>query len=230
MPRGYLYRRLTFSVGILPPPLLTLLSEYRLIVNQCIRIAVMHDIRSGYRLSEVAYARLCAEHVIHKSYILSAFAVALGVLKPYRRRLRRGLKANVPYVHRPMLMAESRSYWVDRETGRIRIALRGTEGIQLVLPMSQWHRSFLSDPSWILANLSVTPEMLIITVKRRAPTPYVPAAAIALDTNEESLDGLCAGSHSAQLVTVPLDGVRRVQSTHFRRRRRLARKKSVTVA
>jgi IS605 OrfB family transposase len=47
-----------------------------------------------------------------------------------------------------------------------------------------------------------------------------------MDTNEDSLDGVVASGESAQLVRVPFDGVRRVQEVHFRRRRRLAKKKA----
>ena len=65
-----------------------------------------------------------------------------------------------------------------------------------------------------------------MTVRKEAPTPYEPKAAIALDTNEDSLDGVGAAGTSAQLLTIPLGGVREVQATHFRRRRRLGRKKA----
>ena len=53
-----------------------------------------------------------------------------------------------------------------------------------------------------------------------------PVAAIALDTNETSLDGVAVADGGAVLVTIPFPDVRVVQATHFRRRRRLARKKA----
>jgi len=84
----------------------------------------------------------------------------------------------------------------------------------------------LSDPSWGLGSLTVTPDRIIVVVRKEAPGPYEPEAAIALDTNEASLDGVSAGSEDAVLVTVPFPEVRVVQATHFRRRRRLVRKKA----
>ncbi len=63
-------------------------------------------------------------------------------------------------------------------------------------------------------------------MRKEAPKAYEPEAAIALDTNEESLDGVMAAADAARLLSVSLGGVRRVQATHFRRRRRLARKKA----
>lgn len=219
-------RSLSFPVDELPRPVLGLLAEFRLIVNQSIRIALRGDLRSRFRLTRAAYAILSVEHNIYKQYIPSAFEVALGVLKVYRRRVRKGKPTERPYVRRPFLKAENQSYRLDRETGRLRIPIRGRERVQLTLPLSEWHRSFLSDPSWALGSLTVTPERIIVTMRKEPPAPYVPAAAIALDTNEDSLDGVDAAGTGAHLVTIPFGGVREVQATHFRRRRRLTKKKT----
>jgi hypothetical protein len=94
----------------------------------------------------VAYHTLSAEHQVYKQYIPSAFEIALAVLKSYRRRVREGKRTNVPYLRRLVLKAENQSYRLDRETGRPRIPIRGTEGVQLDLPLSTWHRSILGDP------------------------------------------------------------------------------------
>jgi putative transposase len=125
-----------------------------------------------------------------------------------------------------MLKAENQSYQFDRETGRLRIPLHGTMGVQLHLTLSDWHRSFLSDPSWGLGSLTVVPGKIIIVVRKEMPKPFSASAAIALDTNEDSLDGVVADGGISRAATVPLGGVRRVQEIHFRKRRRIARKKT----
>ena len=203
-----------------------LLAEFRLLVNESIRIALSEDIRSRARLTRAAYKDLSARHRVYKQYIPSAFEVALAVLKVHRRRIRKGKRSSIPFLRRLMLKAENQSYWLDRETGRIRIPIRGTEGVQLHLPLSEWHRSILGDSSWGLGSLTVVPGKIIVVVRKEAPKPYEPQGAIALDTNEDSLDGVHASGHPAGLLRVPLDGVRRIQEIHFRRRRRLARKKA----
>ncbi len=219
-------RNLSIPFGELPPSLLGLLAEFRLVVNKSIRVALDRDIRSRFQLARACYTTLSAEHSMHKQYIPSAFEVALSLLKGYRRRTRKGRRTNVPYVRRLFLKAENQSYWLDRETGRLRIPIRGTQGVQLMLPLSEWHRSFLTDSSWGLGSLTVTPNRIIVTIRKVAPTPFEPAAVIALDTNEESLDGVEAVGTKASLLTIPFGGVREVQATHFRRRRRLAKKKA----
>jgi len=220
------HRALVFPVTSDDPGLGWLLAEFRLLVNESIRIALKEDIRSRARLTRAAYADLSARHTVHKQYIPSAFEVALAVLKVHRRRIRKGKRSSTPFLRRLMLKAENQSYWLDRETGRLRIPIRGTEGVQFHLPLSEWHRSILGDSSWGLGSLTVVPGKIIVVVREEAPKPYEPHSAIALDTNEDSLDGVHASGHSAGLLRVPFDGVRRIQEIHFRRRRRLARKKA----
>ncbi len=219
-------RSLSFPTKEMPASLHWLMGEFRLIVNKSIRIALRENIRSRFRLTRAAYRILSADHHVHKQYIPSAFEVAIATLKTFRRRVRQGKRTNVPYLHRLMLVAENQSYWLDRETGRLRIPVRGTEGVQLQLSLSEWHRSFLGDPAWGLGSLTLVPGKIIVMVRKNAPTAYEPVAAIALDTNEDALDGVVASGDSARLVSIGLGGVRQIQATHFRRRRHLGRRKA----
>src|SRR2546426_10798265 len=217
-------RSLTFYVAA-PPVLLSLMREFRLIVNKSIRIAHRGDLRSRFRLTHAAYSLLSRDHHIYKQYIPSAFEVAMGCLKTYRRKVRKGRRAGVPYLRRLLLKAENQSYRLDRATGRLRIPIRRGERVEFDLRLSEWHLSILADPSWGLGSLTITPDIIVLAVRKSGPDPYEPEAAIALDTNEDSLDGVAVRGGVSALVTVPFPEVRVVQATHFRRRRRLARKK-----
>ena len=219
-------RALVFPVAWDDPSLKWLLAEFRLLVNESIRAAVQGNHRSRVRLARAAYQDLSARHLVYKQYIPSAFEVALGVLKAHRRRLRKKKPTSTPFMRRLMLKAENQSYRLDRETGRLRIPIRGTEGVQLQLPLSEWHRSFLSDPTWGLGSLTVVPGKVVVVMRKDAPKPFLPEGAIALDTNEDSLDGVVAAGPMARTVTLSLGGVRKVQAIHFARRRQLARKKA----
>ncbi len=221
-----IYRALVFNVLWRSPPLDWLLSEFRLLVNESIRIALKADIRSRARLVQAAYHSLSHGHVVYKQYIPSAFDVALAVLKAHRRRLKRGKRSSAPYIHKLMLKAENQSFRLDRRTGWLRIPIRGTEGVQLHLPLSEWHLSFLSDPAWGLGSLTMVPGKIILVVRKDAPKACEPEAAIALDTNEDSLDGIVACVKGTVPTRVPFGGVRQIQQIHFRRRRRLAAKKA----
>jgi len=220
------HRALVFQVRWQNSSLDWLLAEFRLLVSESIRIALRADIRSRARLSRAAYRSLSDRYTLYKQYIPSAFTVALAVLKGHRRRLKLGKRSSVPYLSRLMLKAENQSYWLDRETGRLRIPIRGTEGIQIHLPSSEWHRSFLRDPEWGLGSLTVVPGKIILVVRKEAQKAYTPKTAIALDTNEDSMDGVGASGDNMVEIILPFGGARRVQETHFRRRRRLAAKKA----
>jgi len=220
------HRALVFPVTWEDPRLDWLLSEFRLLVNESIRASLKDDLRSRARLVRAAYRDLSSRHAVYKQYIPSAFEVALAALKVYRRRVRKGKQTTTPFMRRLMLKAENQSYRFDRETGRLRIPIRGTEGMQLVLALSEWHRSILSDPSWGLGSLTVVPGKVIIVVRKEAPMPFEPQGAFALDTNEDSFDGVLASGDSARLLRASFNGVRQIQQVHFRRRRRLARKKT----
>ena len=165
------HRALVFPVMFEDPRLGWLLAEFRLLVNESIRIALRDDIRSRARLTRVAYKDLGARHAVYKQYIPSAFEVALSVLKVHRRRVRKGKRTSIPFIRRLLLKAENQSYWLDRETGRLRIPIRGTEGVQLHLPLSEWHRSILGDSSWGLGSLIVVPGKIIVVLRKEARSP-----------------------------------------------------------
>ncbi len=201
------------------------MAEFRLITNQSIRSALALDIRSRKRLVQAAYRDLSRDHAVYKQYIPSAFEVALGVLKVHRRRLRSGKPTRGPFVKRLMLKAENQSYHLDRESGLLDLPIRAGERVRIQLPISNLHRSFLSDRSWGLGSLTLVPGKVVITIRKTLPHPFTPTSAIALDTNEDSLDAVLASEEDSVPTSVPLGGIRRIQQTHYRRRRKLAAKK-----
>src|SRR3989442_403560 len=104
-----LYWKLVFEIPWTEPKLDWLLKEFRLIVNKSIRVALEQRLHSRMRLARVAYAGFGREHNIYKQYIPSAFDFALRILKTYRRRFKQGKTASVPYVRKPVLVAENQS-------------------------------------------------------------------------------------------------------------------------
>ena len=70
------HRALVFPVPWDDPRLRWLLAEFRLLVNESIRIALKDDLRSRARLTRAAYQDLSAHHAVYKQYIPSAFEVA----------------------------------------------------------------------------------------------------------------------------------------------------------
>ena len=219
------YRSLVFRMRMDDARLHWLLTEFRLIVNKSIRIANESGIRSQTRLAQVAYRGLAQEHDVYKQYIPSAFEAALGALKAHRRRLRKGKRSSVPYIRRLFLKAENQSYWLDRATGRIKIPVRSGEHLEYSLSVAKWHQSFLKDEEWKLGSMTIVPGKVIVVVRKEAPRILEPTSVIALDTNEGSLDGVLSTAGGSQLVNASFERIPQIQLHHFRRRRRLDRKK-----
>src|SRR3989454_9061585 len=122
--------------------------------------------------------------------------------------------------------AEKQFYWIDCEAGRPRIPGRGAGGVQVLPPLSGWASPVLERSGWGLRSLTVVPGKVILVVRGEAAKAYEPEGAIALDTNEDSLDGVVASDEGMVPTRLPLEGVRQIQQTHFRRRRRLVTKKA----
>lgn len=222
-------RSLAFDVPA-PPELEPVFRTFRLAANQAIRHALKADARSRGRFHALGgYHGLANAHqALFKMHLLGAIEVALGVLKNHRRRVRKG-RTSVPYVKRLFLRTENQAYQLNRTTGHLRIPLGSARvggAARIDLPLSQWHRRFLEDPAWRLGCLTVTPSRILLAVRREAPPVYAAESGLALDTNEDALDGVLAQGPQAIPLQVSLRGARQVQQTHFRRRRHLARKKA----
>lgn len=203
------------------------MDEFRLVVNKSVRLAMALDIRSRFRLSNAAYRSFSLEHRIQRSYLVSAFQEAMGVLKAHRRRIRKGKPSSLPIVRRPFLKVPAQTVQLDRQTGRLRVPTQNGEAAVVVnLGLSAWHRSLLGNTDWAIAGLTIVPGRVIIALKKSPPPQFKPEAVLALDSNEESMDGVFAERTKGTPTSIPLNGCRQLQLTHFRRRRRLSKKKS----
>src|SRR2546422_4185653 len=82
---------------------LSLLEDFRCMVNDCIRIGLKENLTSMKSLSVKAYRQLSA-YDVPTCYRLTAISRAAGILRNYRKELKKmGRSAKVPYVTRPSL-------------------------------------------------------------------------------------------------------------------------------
>ncbi|MDE1882334.1 MAG: transposase, partial [Euryarchaeota archaeon] len=217
---------LTFPVADLPPPVRSVMAEFRLMVNRGIRFALEENKTARGSIPPSFRQTLMREHRVNSTHVAAALEVALTCAKGHRRLLRKGRAGHVPYCRRPFLKTSKSSFHIDPDTGKVRLSLRNGEWVSFFVPVSQHARRTLLDPKVRLKALTLTERKLSLAYEVDAPEPYVPEAAIALDTNERSLDGVLATPSSCEPVVVPFPEVKRVQQTHFERRRRLGRKKA----
>ncbi|TLY05650.1 MAG: IS200/IS605 family element transposase accessory protein TnpB [Thaumarchaeota archaeon] len=79
--------------------ILSLLEDFRCMVNDCVRIGLKENLTSMKSLSMKAYHQLSA-YDAPTYYRLTAISRAAGILRNYRKELKRNRSARVPYVTR----------------------------------------------------------------------------------------------------------------------------------
>lgn len=118
----------------LPPEARFLLEDFRLAVNEAIRVGLANRVTSRNGISRLAYKTLREEHPrMYAQHLVSSFEVAAAVLKNYRRRFWKRGKANVPFVKRLMMKAENQAYKLDRAKGIIDLPIRAGCHVELGL-------------------------------------------------------------------------------------------------
>jgi len=205
-----------------------LMEDFRLAVNNAIRLGVHSNVTSKYALTKLAYKDFRKEHPnMYSQHLVGAFEVAGSILKNHRRRLRRGIPVQTPFVRRLFIKAENQAYKLDRENGIIDMPIRAGLHIQLGLIVSDYHRRYLNDESLSLGSLTLLPDRVIVAIRKHPPKAYVPESIVSLDTNERSLDGVLAKEDRiTAVVKAEFPEVSIIQSVHHDRRRRLQKKKS----
>jgi len=204
-----------------------LIEDFRLAVNETIRIGLGSKVTSRYSLCKPAYKDLRKEHPdMYSQHLVSAFEVAGSILKNHRRMLRKGRARNVPYVRRLFMKAENQAYKLDRENGIIDIPIRAGLHVELKLIMSEYHHRYLNDDSISLGSLTLLPDKVIVAIRKHPPKQYAPESILSLDTNERGLDGVLVKEGDVNVVRADFPDVSTIQERHHSRRRNLQKKKS----
>jgi len=211
----------------LPSEARCLLEDFRLAVNNSIRVGLQARVTSRNALCKIAYKEFRQEHPrMYSQHLVSAFEVAGGVLKNHRRRFRKDVSCRTPFVKRLMMKAENQAYKLDRVSGVIDLPIRAGFHVELRLVVSEYHRKYLDDMSLSLGSLTVLPNRVIVAFRKDAPKPFVPESALSLDTNERSLDGVFVEGDVAKAIKADFHDIAIIQQLLHDRRRRLQKKKA----
>jgi putative transposase len=211
----------------LPSEARCLLEDFRLAVNNSIRVGLQARVTSRNALCKIAYKEFRQEHPrMYSQHLVSAFEVAGGVLKNHRRRFRKDVSCRTPFVKRLMMKAENQAYKLDRVSGVIDLPIRAGCHVELKLVVSRYHRKYLDDMALTLGSLTVLPDRVIVAFRKDAPKPFVPESALSLDTNERSLDGVFVEGDVAKAIKADFHDIAIIQQLLHYRRRRLQKKKA----
>lgn len=212
-------------VGGLPSSLLVVLGDYRVLVNEVLREALLTGKTARGSMARFARDRAFV-HQLTGNHAAVASEIALSLAKSHRLRFRRGFSPETPYVRRRFLRTDTKTFHFDLGTGKVRLSLRNGEWCSFFVAVAPYHREILDRPELRVKQLQVSEQGVVLFLEKSAPEPYVPTSLLALDTNESSLDGVTVTPARSRTTRVAFPGVRVVQGRHSKRRRDLHRKKA----
>jgi len=162
--------------------LVLLFEDFRLMVNDAIRIALRYEERAGERvrsrfaLISLAYPRL-KEYGLHTKYILSACEVAYSAYKNRNRK-------TGPYARRAFLKLDNQAYRLDYLL--LRIPTAALTFIHLTLSGSNYHLSFLADENLKRCSVTITPSHVVIAFSREVEA-VERVGNVGVDVNERNV-------------------------------------------
>ncbi|WXG43629.1 MAG: hypothetical protein WED04_06255 [Promethearchaeati archaeon SRVP18_Atabeyarchaeia-1] len=172
-----------------PTELLSLLDEFRKMVNDCIQIGLAENVTSMKALSKKAYREL-ARYDAPTYYRLTAISKATGILRNYGHALRKLQRVKKPYATRLML---TDCYGFKIINGELRLPIRAREYIHV--PLNAYTLQSIEGSTVRSVCLSASALSLAFS---KEVTQAEPAGLIGVDRN---LDNVTAASSN--------EGVRR---------------------
>jgi putative transposase len=165
--------------------ILTLLEDFRLMVNDCIRIGLKFEEErratpSMKKLSLLCYGQL-KKCRVYSAYRLTAISKAAGILSARRKSIKRGFPARSPYVSRPLLVS---CYHLKIQDGKLRVQL-GDKRCEYI-PLNTHTLRVLSDTTLRVNSFTLTGTSLSICVSKEIE-PRELKSAVGIDRNLRNL-------------------------------------------
>lgn len=192
------------------PDILKLLEAFRQMVNDCIRIGLEEKTTSLKSLSLKAYHQL-EKYSLPTCYRLTAISKATGILKNYRRSLRKH-STKTPYCIKPMLTDCYARRIID---GKLRLPL--TARNYFYIPLNKHTLSVTSGHT--LRSVTLTTCTISVCYSKDVAEAE-PRGLIGVDRN---LDNLTTATNTSETRRFDLSEVTRIKSvyrevkSHFRR-------------
>src|SRR2546427_4134219 len=156
--------------------LASLFENFRLMCNDAIRIALKERPRSRFALIEMAYPRL-KEYGLHTHFILSACEVAYSVYRNKDRKSR-------PYIERAFLKLDNQSYSLNHLL--LRIPTTPRHFAYLTLKGSDYHLSFIDDPTLKRGSITLTGRAVSVSFSKEIPETEA-LGKVGIDVNERNV-------------------------------------------
>lgn len=161
--------------------ILSLMTTFREMINEAIRIGLTAKPRSRYQLRNLVYYDFKRRYGLHSQYTYNACEVAFSIIRKYRKWGRR------PYAKRLTLKIQSESYWLKHML--LRIPATPHEYLFVQLHVGEYQFAMLDDPMLKRGSLLITPDRVIVTVSKQAQE-MKSYGSVAYDINLRNVTGI----------------------------------------
>jgi IS605 OrfB family transposase len=179
-----------------------LLSTFRDMVNDAIRICLAEKIKGRLKLRDRIYKEFQERYGVMSCFPYCVAEVAWSIVKKHKRWHRK------PYAKRLMLKMDAANFSLDYSV--LSLPFKKGERVLIPLQYGEYQRSFLIDKTLKRGSVTMTESSIVITFSKEAPTAE-PSRRVGYDLNEKSIVGSDGTFHDlsevARLHT--LYGVRR---------------------
>ncbi len=163
---------------------LQMMQTFRQMTNDCIRIGLAEGKTSLKTLSLACYPKL-KRYEAQSAYKLCAISKAAGILKHYRKLSKTHL-VRTPYCIRITLTT---CYGLKLQAGKLRIP----GGVEI--PLNTYAKRFLSQPDIEVRSVNLTPESLIISVRKQVQ-PAACTGMLGIDRNLDNITLVDTENHT----------------------------------
>lgn len=161
------------------PEILGLLDEFRKMVNDCIRIGLEQNLTSMKSLSLKAYHQL-ERYDVPTHYRLTSISKAAGLLRNYRKILKKQLYANKPYASKLML---TDCYLFKILGDQLRLTIKPKQYVYI--PLSKHTLRCIS--GYTVRSVCLTACTASITFSKETVTQTPIAGLIGIDRNLDNV-------------------------------------------
>ncbi|MGA3298357.1 MAG: hypothetical protein ABSD41_13020, partial [Candidatus Bathyarchaeia archaeon] len=164
------------------PEIHCMLEQFRQMLNECVRIGLSENVTSLKSLSTKAYHQL-ATYEVMSYYKLCAISKASGILRNYRKAVRKNPRARDPYARRLQLTT---CYGFKVKTLDKTLVLPFKPKQPLSIMLNAHVIRILSEPNIQIRSVTLTHERVSICYAK-AVEPIQPRGLIAIDRNLDNL-------------------------------------------
>jgi putative transposase len=201
-----------------------LLSTYRSMVEECLKIAISMNITSRKRLHELIYGELRRKFGDYPShYIYTAITMALGMYKLYRRLSRKRSNIKPPSIEqlKVVLLDDMHLFWFN--WGSLKIA---THKGHLTIPF-KLHEHAERFKGWQVKGSRIVMlgnEYYLHVTFRKAIEEKEHEGVLGIDVNEKSIDLAIIKPDKVRFVKIDISETKYIRDRYFKKRQSIQRK------